>query len=101
MPIVDYLTNENIRELTQLIQSAFISASNVCISELIATSSTASKLNETISSTNGYDAIIETNLIQTCVSVPPLHSPFFHPLSIFRLIYTIIFINQFKLQLNS
>jgi hypothetical protein len=52
LPIIDYLTNENISEFTQFKQSAFILASNVCISELIATKTSAAKLNETINSTN-------------------------------------------------
>jgi hypothetical protein len=74
LPIIDYLTNENISELTQFIQSAFILALNVCISELIATKTSAANLNKTINSTNGYDAIIETNLIQTCVCLSFLSS---------------------------
>jgi hypothetical protein len=77
LPIIDYLTNENISELTQFIQSAFILASNVCISELVTTTTSTAKLNETINSSNGYDAIIETNLIQTCVCLT-----FFYSLSL-------------------
>ena len=91
--------------MSNFLQLAFISAANVCISELIASStpipnSPSVKLNETIGSSFGDSN--ETNVIQICVcfyfSAPICSAK--TSLSYSRSVYTINFINRFKHQIS-
>ncbi len=65
LPIIDYLNNENIEDLTNLIQSAFISIGYVCISENIISNITPTHQSKV---GDGSSETIETILVLTCVS---------------------------------